>query len=188
MSKAMRFFVTLLVLSFPLLAAGAPGASRYLFVWAMQAKHPLATVMEMTPADIPARRSGLGLGKDFLAVFDVGSGSSFGKLVALLPVGDAVQAHHTNYAMPANEILYANDWLANSTYVFDLHDPVHPRLVRKFGNIGDFGYPHSFAYLANGDTLATIHLAGNFAGDGNRRGDCQGPAEVGIIGGVPRQQ
>ena len=162
MNKVIRFFASLLVLSFPLLAAAAPGTSRYLFVWAMQARHPHATVMEMTPADILAKRNGLGLGKDFLAVFDVGAGPSFGKLIATLPVGDAAMAHHTNYAMPANDLLYANDWLANSTYVFDLHVPAHPRLVREFGNIGDFGYPHSFAGLANGDTLATFQYSGGF--------------------------
>src|SRR5690348_4303510 len=162
MNKAIRFFAPVLALSFPLLAAAAPGASRYLFVWAMQARHPHATVMEMTPADILAKRNGLGLGKDFLAVFDVGAGPSFGKLIATLPVGDAAMAHHTNYAMPANDLLYANDWLANSTYVFDLHVPAHPRLLREFGNIGDFGYPHSFAGLANGDTLATFQYSGGF--------------------------
>ncbi|MBS0513879.1 MAG: hypothetical protein JSS16_00175 [Proteobacteria bacterium] len=157
-----RRFLLLVCLAIPLLAVAAPGSSRHLFVWAMEAGRPLAQVMEMTPADIPARRKGLGLGKDFLAVFDIGPGVSFGKLVAMLPVGDAAQAHHTNYAMPANDVLYANDWLGNRTYVFDLHDPVHPRLVRQFGDVGTYGYPHSFAYLANGNTLATFQYSGGF--------------------------
>ncbi|HJU27400.1 MAG TPA: hypothetical protein VJ722_12035, partial [Rhodanobacteraceae bacterium] len=113
----------LLAVFSPLAAIAAPPASHYLFVWAMEAKHPLASVPEMTPADIPARRSGLGLGKDLLAVFDVQPGPSFGKLVAMLPVGDAAQAHHTNYAEPPDDTFYANDWLGNRTYVFDLHDP-----------------------------------------------------------------
>jgi hypothetical protein len=116
----------------------------------------------MTPADIAARRDRLGLGNDFLAVFDVGGGPSFGKLVAMLPVGEAVMAHHTNYAEPQNGVLYANDWFGNSTYVFDLRDPVHPRLARKFGSIGAFGYPHSFVYLSNGNTLATFQYSGGF--------------------------
>ncbi|ODU92871.1 MAG: hypothetical protein ABT18_10240 [Rhodanobacter sp. SCN 66-43] len=140
----------------------APASSHYLFVWAMEARHPLASVPEMTPADIPARRSGLGLGKDFLAVFDVQPGSSFGKLVAMLPVGDAAQAHHTNYAEPPDNMLYANDWLGNRTYVFNLHDPVHPRLARQFDSVGALGYPHSFVYLPNGDTLATFQYSGGF--------------------------
>lgn len=162
MKKAVFCGLLLLVSIFPLFAAAAPPASHYLFVWAMEAKHPLAAVPEMTPADIPARRSGLGLGKDFLAVFDVQPGASFGKLVAMLPVGDAAQAHHTNYAEPADDVLYANDWLGDRTYVFDLRDPAHPRLVRKFGNVGAFGYPHSFAHLPNGDTLATFQYSGGF--------------------------
>lgn len=162
MKKAVFCGLLLLVSIFPLFAAAAPPASHYLFVWAMEAKHPLAAVPEMTPADIPARRSGLGLGKDFLAVFDVQPGASFGKLVAMLPVGDAAQAHHTNYAEPANDVLYANDWLGDRTYVFDLRDPAHPRLVRKFGNVGALGYPHSFAHLPNGDTLATFQYSGGF--------------------------
>ncbi len=128
----------------------------------MEAQHPHAAAMLMTPADIAAFRADMGLGKDFIAVFDVDSGPSFGKLVAMLPVGDAVMAHHTSYAEPANNLLYANDWLANQTYVFDLHDPLHPQLLRNFGNVGDFGYPHSFASLSNGDTLATFQYSGGF--------------------------
>jgi len=162
MKKAMFRCLLLLVPMFPLIAIAAPRSSHYLFVWAMEAVHPLASVPEMTPADIPARRSGLGLGKDFIAVFDVQPGLTFGKLVAMLPVGDAAQAHHTNYAEPPDDVLYANDWLGNSTYVFDLRDPLHPRLVRKFGSVGAFGYPHSFVYLANGDTLATFQYSGGF--------------------------
>jgi len=158
MSRCLLFLVPIL----PVIAAAAPGSSHYLFVWAMEAKHPLASVPEMTPADIPARRSGLGLGKDFLAVFDVQPGPPFGKLVAMLPVGDAAQAHHTNYAEPPDDVLYANDWLGNRTYVFDLHDPLHPRLARQFGSVGALGYPHSFVYLPNGNTLATFQYSGGF--------------------------
>lgn len=162
MKRVISGCALLLALGLPLFAAAATAPSHYLFVWAMEAQRPLASVPEMTPADIPARRKGLGLGKDFLAVFDVRPGPSFGKLVAMLAVGDAAQAHHTNYAEPPNDVLYANDWLGNRTYVFDLRDPVHPRLVRKFGSVGALGYPHSFVYLPNGDTLATFQYSGGF--------------------------
>ena len=162
MKRTMFSYLLLLVLGFPLIAAAAPVSSHYLFVWAMEARHPHAASMTMTPAENAVRRATLGLGKDFLAVFEVQSGPSFGKLVAMLPVGDAVMAHHTNYVEPSNDVLYANDWLGNRTYVFNLRDPLHPRLVRKFGSVGAFGYPHSFVYLPNGNTLATFQYSGGF--------------------------
>ncbi|MBU6420451.1 MAG: hypothetical protein KGL98_07535 [Gammaproteobacteria bacterium] len=162
MKRSVFRCLLLLILAFPLIAAAAPVASHYLFVWAMEANHPHAADTAMTPADIAAERNHLGLGKDFLAVFDVQPGPSFGKLVAMLPVGEAVMAHHTNYTEPPDDVLYANDWLGNSTYVFNLRDLAHPRLARKFGSVGTFGYPHSFVYLANGDTLATFQYSGGF--------------------------
>jgi hypothetical protein len=132
-----------LALALPLLVSAAPAPSRYLFVWAMEARHPGASTLAFMGTDLPARRRTQGLGKDFLAVFDVRPGASFGRLVAMLPVGEAAMAHHTNYAEPPDHVLYANDWAANRTYVFDLHNPQHPRLLRQFGNVGTYGYPHS---------------------------------------------
>lgn len=139
-----------------LLLGAAPSSSqpsRYLFVWAMEVRHP--------DASTPAAR---GMGKDFLAVFDVGpEASTFGKLVAMLPVGGGAQmAHHTSYALQPNDRLFANDWLANRTYTFDLRDPQAPRLVSQFGSAGRYMYPHSFAYLSSGNTLATFQYAGGF--------------------------
>ncbi|MDE2091134.1 MAG: hypothetical protein KGJ08_04440 [Gammaproteobacteria bacterium] len=129
----------------------------------MQAKHPYASTMAFSkPTDQAALRTTRGLGKDFLAVFDVRPGLSFGNLVTMLTVGRAMMAHHTNYAEPPNDVLYANDWLGNRTYVFNLRDPLHPRLLRKFGSIGTFSYPHSFVYLPNGDTLVTFQYSGGF--------------------------
>lgn len=152
----------LLMAAVPLIAAAAPAPSQYLFVWAMEAKHPHASTQALMTPDLPARRSNEGSGKDFLAVFDVRPGASFGKLVAMLPVGDAAMAHHTNYAEPPDDVLYANDWIANSTYVFDLHNPRQPRLSRRFGSVGAYSYPHSFVYLSNGNTLATFQYSGGF--------------------------
>lgn len=143
--------------------------SHYLFVWAMEAQHPNAVVRRPVPGKsssqtiMDAMREGLGLGKDFLAVFDVGPDAHpFGKLVAMLPVGEAVMAHHTNYALPPDGVLYANDWMANRTYVFNLRDPRHPGLLRQFGSVGPYGWPHSFVHLSNGNTLATFQYADGF--------------------------
>ncbi len=160
--RAARCLAFLLALGLPLRAAAAPAGSHYLFVWAMEASHPHASMGAIAPTDRAAWRRRGGLGRDFLAVFDVRPGPSFGRLVTTLPVGRAVMVHHTNYSEPPNDVLYANDWLANRTYVFDLRDPRHPRLLRKFGSIGIFSNPHSFAYLPNGDTLATFQYSGGF--------------------------
>lgn len=134
-------------------AAPAPGASRYLFVWAMEVR--------TAEADMPGMTA---MGKDFLAVFDVAPDASpFGKLVSALPVGTGAKlAHHTNYSLPPNDVLFANDWLANRTYAFDVSDPLHPRVVFRIAGAGRYVYPHSFVYLSNGDTLATFQYAGGF--------------------------
>lgn len=143
--------------------------SRYLFVWAMEAQHPNASVPDPVPGKsssnqmMDSRRDGMGLGKDFMAVFDVGPDAHpFGKLVAMLPVGAAAMAHHTNYVLPPDGVLYANDWMANHTYVFNLRDPLHPSLQRQFANVGAYGWPHSFVDLANGNTLVTFQYADGY--------------------------
>ncbi|MGB6486241.1 MAG: hypothetical protein WBE91_05100 [Steroidobacteraceae bacterium] len=162
MKKVICRCLLLLGLALPLIAAAAPVPSHYLFVWAMEVRHPYASTLKLMSPDLAAWHRTEGSGKDFLAVFDIRPGASFGRLVRMLPVGEAAMAHHTSYAEPPNDILYANDWFANRTYVFDLRDPRHPRLVRKFGGVGEYGYPHSFVYLDNGDTLATFQYSGGF--------------------------
>ncbi|HEX8756991.1 MAG TPA: hypothetical protein VF745_11685 [Steroidobacteraceae bacterium] len=162
MNKAISCCVVLLGLTFSLLAAAAPVPSHYLFVWAMEAKRPYAPTLALMSPDRAAWDRTLGLGEDFLAVFDVRPGASFGKLVTMLPVGRAIMAHHTNYAEPPDDILYANDWMADRTYVLDLRNPSKPRLVRAFGSVGNLSYPHSFAHLSNGNTLATFQYSGGF--------------------------
>ena len=137
-----------------LLGATPPAHSHYLFAWTMETRDPLSGWYS------PGK-----MGRDALAVFDVSSPGSadFGKLVAFLPVGNGAKAaHHTNYSLPPNNVLYANDWKADRTYVFDLNDPRHPKLVRHFANVGKYSYPHTFVYLPNGDTLATFQYAGGF--------------------------
>jgi len=162
MMKAVFRCLLLALLAMPLALQAASHPSRYLFVWAMEASHPQADTMALASTDLPARRAALGLGRDFLAVFDMAPGPSFGRLVAMVPAGPAAMAHHTHYAEPADDMLYANDWLANSTYVFDLRQPLHPRLARTVGSVGDLGYPHSFAALAGGNTLATFQYSDGF--------------------------
>ncbi len=104
------------------------------------------------------------MGRPFLAVFEVSPDASpFGKLVAMRAVGKvAMMVHHTNYALPANGVLFANDWLAGRTYTFDLRDPSSPRFIAEFQNAGPYTYPHSFVYLPNGTTLATFQYTHGF--------------------------
>ena len=154
---------TLLAASHAVGADSAASHSHFLFVWAMEAQHPHAAETALLSGDDDAYRRSFGAGKDFIAAFDVGPGAQpFGKLVAMLPVGDALMAHHTNYSLPPNDVLYANDWLGNRTYVFNLHDPAHPALLRQFASVSEYQNPHSFAYLANGNTLATFQYSGGF--------------------------
>ncbi len=100
-------------------------------------------------------------GHDFLAVFDIGDPPNFGHLVAMLPVPTASQmAHHANYEIPPNRMLFANDFMAAHSYIFDLTDPRRPRVAASFANAGVYTHPHSFAYLSNGNTLATYQQTG----------------------------
>lgn len=104
------------------------------------------------------------MGRDFLAVFDVGPDAKpFGRLVAMLPVGHGAQmAHHTNYAMPPNDVLFANDFMEGRSYIFDLRDAARPRLVSQFGGAGPYMNPHTFVYLSSGNTLATYQYSRGF--------------------------
>lgn len=142
----MRFFALALVL---LAIAPSPPPSRYLVSWAMESR--------TYPAD--------GIGHDFLAVFDIGDPANFGRLVSMLPVPTHAQmAHHTNYVMPPNHLLFANDFMAGKSYIFDLRDPRKPSIEASFDAAGPYAHPHSFAYLTNGHVLATYQFKGN-AGD-----------------------
>jgi hypothetical protein len=147
-----RRFVAALALSFLLGATPAVHHSRYIFAWITETRDPAAGWY------VPGK-----MGHDALAVFDASPGASFGKLVSFVAVkGSARMAHHTNYELPPDNVLFANDWLANRTFVFDVADAHHPRVVRQFSSIGSYSYPHTFVHLANGDTLATFQYTGGF--------------------------
>lgn len=133
--------------------AAPPAASSYLFAWAG----------EMNSAALLGQADGARRGRDFLAVLDVSPKSpSYGSLAAVLPIAaEAAMPHHTNYELPADNRLFANDFTAGRTFIFDLADPVHPRLAVGFGAEGNYTHPHSYVLLANGHTLATFQQSGN---------------------------
>lgn len=126
-------------------------ASDYLYVWGMETRDPSKA---MPTSDT--------MGRDFIAIFNVRSGSaSFGKLVAMLPVGTKAQmAHHTNYEMPSDGHLFASDYMSGEGFVFDLTKAGHPKLAARFGDAGPYTHSHSFERLPNGDTLATYQFKG----------------------------
>ncbi len=122
--------------------------SPYLFVWAGD----------------EARKS-----SDFLAVIDASPSSpSYGRIVRTLPVGiTGSMPHHTEYEFPAQNLLFADGWVAGHTFVFDLSRPLQPRIAAQFQDRAGYSFPHSFVRLPNGDVLATFQSHGGaLAADG----------------------
>jgi len=118
--------------------ATVPG--HYLFAWAGDAAHKST---------------------DFLAVIDADPSSpSYGHLVTTLATDQqTMRVHHTEYSMPASRMLFANDHDAGRTFIFDLHDPLHPKIVTSFTDMAGYMHPHSYARLPNGHVLATFQHA-----------------------------
>lgn len=104
-----------------------------------------------------------GKAKDFLAVIDADPKStSYGTPLAAVETDQvSVRPHHTEYEMPASGMLFANDHNANRTFVFDVRDPLHPKVAATFGDMGGFAMPHSFLRLPNGHVLASFQQRRN---------------------------
>jgi hypothetical protein len=97
---------------------------------------------------------------DFLAVLDVTEGGDrYGRLVTTLPVpGRGNKPHHTEHEMPADRHLFANGFGTGQSFVFDLTEPVRPRIATQFGDVDGYMHPHSFLRLPNGRVLATFQM------------------------------
>ena len=97
---------------------------------------------------------------DFLAVLDVTEQPDrYGRLVTTLPVpGLQNMPHHTEHQLAADRRLFANGFATGQTFVFDLEDPLHPRIAARFGDVDGFTHPHSFLRLPGGDVLATFQM------------------------------
>jgi hypothetical protein len=100
-------------------------------------------------------------GNDFLAVIDADPASpNFGHLLTTLATDQPTgYVHHTEYTMPASGMLFANDHNAGRTFIFDLHDPLHPKIETSFTDMDGYMHPHSFVRLPNGHVLATFQHA-----------------------------
>lgn len=137
-------FLTALALASSLLglpaAAAEPDAAasrHFLFVWAGDAAKQ---------------------GNDFLLVVDADPDSpGFGRMVTSLETDQkSVRPHHTEYTMPANGMLFANDHDVGRTFILDVRDPLRPSVVTSFNEMGGFAHPHSYLRLPNGNVLATF--------------------------------
>lgn len=100
-------------------------------------------------------------GNDFLAVIDADPSSpSYGGLVTTLVTDQQTKlVHHTEYAMPASGMLFANDHDAGRTFIFDVRDPLHPRVAASFADMAGYMHPHSYLRVPNGHVLATFQHA-----------------------------
>ncbi len=118
------------------LGASAPSRS-YLFLWAGDAD---------------------GKASDFLAVIDATPSSAhYGEIIASIPTGVVgAHPHHTEAEMPANGHLLANGFHAGRTWLFDLSEPLHPRILTSFGDIAGYSHPHTYARMTNGHVLTTF--------------------------------
>lgn len=116
-----------------------PEDGQYLFLWA---------------GDADKQQS------DFLAVVDADPRSAaYASVVATVPVGVVgTRPHHTEHQMPAGGILWVNGFDSALTFRIDVRDPVHPRLLGSFGDVGAYSHPHSYARLPNGNVLATFQM------------------------------
>lgn len=103
------------------------------------------------------------IGNDFLAVIDADPASAtYGKLLTTVATDQkSVRPHHTEYVMPASGMLFANDHDAGRTFIFDLHDPMKPKVAASFADMAGYSRPHSFLRLPNGHVLVSFqHRAG----------------------------
>src|SRR5207342_2894660 len=90
---------------------------------------------------------------DFLAVIDLRTN----QIVTTVPVGQSGSlAHHTDYEMPADHTLLANDFYGNRTWLFDLSKPLAPKVRWSSADAGPLSFAHSFARLPDGNMVATF--------------------------------
>lgn len=144
----LMFALLVCVIHLPIRAEGqqtnAPG--HYLFAWTGDVAHK---------------------GNDFLAVIDADPASpSYGHLMTTLVTDQqTMRVHHTEYTMPASGMLFANDHDAGRTFIFDLRDPLHPKIAASFTDMAGYMHPHSYVRVPNGHVLATFQHEHHGEGD-----------------------
>ncbi len=141
-------FLSLLLLAASCVEA-QPTGGRYVFAWAGDSD---------------------GKDSDFLAVVDASPESeTFGQILTTLAVGAMETGpHHTEHRMPKGNLLFANGFKGSKTFVFDLNDPLSPKIFASFDSAGSYTFPHTFERLPNGNVLATFQTIGQ--GNGHSGG------------------
>ena len=140
--RLMRRTLILSLLWISILPGFAAGKHRYLFVWV---------------GDDDKKAS------DFLTVIDADPASAkYGQVVATAPTGTAAAVpHHTEDSLPPNQHLLANGFEAGETWLFDLREPLVPRVLTSFGELDGYNHPHTYIRLRNGDVVATFQYHGD---------------------------
>ena len=82
-------------------------------------------------------------------------------------------------------MLFANDHDANRTMIFDLRNPLKPRVAASFESLGGFSMPHSFVRLPNGNVLAAFQYP-DHGGHMSMGGKSGGLVEIDDTGTVVR--
>jgi hypothetical protein len=118
----------------------SPTPASYLFVWAGDAENKAS---------------------DFLGVINADPRSAeYGAIVASLATGTVgTHPHHTEHEMPPGGHLLANGFHAGRTWLFDLTEPLQPRIAATFAEVAGFSHPHTYIRTADGRVLATFQYA-----------------------------
>jgi hypothetical protein len=126
-------------------------------------------------------------GNDFLAVIDANPASpDYGKLVATATTDQKTTLiHHTEYEMPASGMLFANDHDSGRTFIIDVRDPLHPKVVTSFTEMDGYAHPHSYLRLPDGNVLASFQHAHHGSHEG-QMGTSGGLVEIDDSGKVVR--
>lgn len=100
--------------------------------------------------------------EDFLAVLDADPQSAhYGEVLASVAVpGPTGTPHHTELEMPADGFLLANGFELGRTTLFDLRDPLRPKVVRSLTDLDGYSHPHTYVRLGTGHILATFQYHG----------------------------
>lgn len=138
--------------------------ARYLYVWAGTGNDSTDGITMMTVLDAnPAS-------------------ATYATILAALPVDSTGRMpHHTEFTLPPNGPLFANDFTGDKSFLIDFSTPEAPRLAGRVARVPGGRKLHSFARLTNGHVLATVQF-----GDGSVPGDPGGLAEFDGQGNLVR--